>query len=299
MHKRQLTSFIGVEYTDLTYRDLERGAVFDDLTAGLHDSELVVVRGLDLTPQQQIALASRLGDPVPFMLAEYRHPEFAQILVSSNEVKGNRPVGIPRVGNFWHQDSSFAQDPAPYTMLHGVRVPATSGHTLFASAFDVYDRLPTDWKQLLEGRTGRHTLTKQQRIGAEHVGLSIAEMKALVAVQYPAVEHPVVRTDPHTGRRYLYASREYMDSVVGFDANQNEAFFDLVDALVQDPDHVYVHRWTPNDLLIWRTATTYHVATEVEPGVSRTVHRVSIAAGAKTPRPVGAEGAERSSEAMV
>ncbi|MCI4066886.1 TauD/TfdA family dioxygenase [Micromonospora sp. R77] len=291
---RQLTPFIGVEFTDVAFPDLRDDAVFDELVVALHRHDLVVVRGLDLTPEQQLALASRLGEPVPFVLAEFRHPDFPQILVSSNETRRNRPVGIPRVGNFWHQDSSFTQQPAPYTMLHGVRVPATSGHTHFASAFDVYDRLPDEWKDLLEGRIGRHTLTRQQRIGPEHVGLSIAEMKALVAAQYPAVEHPVVQVDPDTGRRYLYASREYMDCVVGLDANQNAAFFDLVDALVQDPEHVYVHRWTPADLLIWRTATTYHVATEVAPGVPRTVHRVSIAVGADGPRRVPAAGAARS-----
>ncbi|MET0415489.1 MAG: TauD/TfdA family dioxygenase [Actinoplanes sp.] len=278
MRATALTPFIGAEFTGLTYADLQDDDTRDELIAHVHERELVVIRGLDLTPGQQIELAQQLGSPVPFVFAEWRHPDFPQILVSSNEKRGNRPIGVPRVGNFWHQDSSYLDDPAPYTMLHGVRVPGTSGHTHFASAVDVYDRLPEEWKKLLEGRAGLHTLTKQQRIGPEHVGLSIAEMKALVAVQHPAVEHPVVRVDPYTGRRYLYASREYMDSVAGFDANQNEAFFDLVDTLVQDPDHVYVHRWTPRDLLIWKTATTYHVATEVEPGVSRTVHRISIAA---------------------
>ncbi|GAA2307743.1 TauD/TfdA family dioxygenase [Streptomyces caniferus] len=278
MQKRDLTPYTGVEFTGVTIDDLRRPEVFDDLVDSLHRRDLVVVRGVDLTPEQQIELAARIGNPVPFVLKDWRHPEFDEILVSSNERKNDKPLGISRVGNFWHQDSSFNERPPEYTMLHGVNVPQDCGHTLFASACDVYDRLPDEWRTKLEGRIGLHTLSKQQRIGPEHVGLSIAEMRTLVTRQYPPVEHPVIRRDGFTGRNYVYAAREYMDSVAGFDPNDNAAFFDLVDTLVQDPAHVYTHRWTPRDLLVWKTATTYHVATELPPGVSRTVHRISIAA---------------------
>ncbi|MBT2508652.1 TauD/TfdA family dioxygenase [Streptomyces sp. ISL-98] len=280
MEMRQLTPYIGVEFTGVTFDDVRRPEVFDAVVDALHQRDLVVVRNVNMTPEQQIELASRIGSPVPFVLKDWRHPSFDEILVSSNEWKNNKPLGVPRVGNFWHQDSSFSERPSEYTMLHGVNVPQDYGHTLFASACDVYDRLPETWQAKLEGRIGLHTLSKQQRIAEEHVGLSIAEMRALVAQQHPAVEHPVVRRDAFTGRPYLYAAREYMDSVAGLDANDNEAFFDLVETLLQDPAHVYTHRWTPRDLLVWKTSTTYHMATDLPPGISRTVHRVSIAASA-------------------
>jgi len=273
-----LNPYLGTEYTGLTYDDLRSPQLLDQIMDSVHRRDLAVIRSIELTPDQQIALARRVGRPVPFVLSDWRHPDHEEIMVSSNETRDGRPIGIPRVGSFWHQDSSYLKDPAPYTMLHGVNVPGTSGHTRFASAADVYDRLPGRWKARLAGLTGSHTLTKQQRIGPEHVGLSIAEMKAQVAAEYPAVHHPVVRHDPHTGRLFLYGCREYMEGVAGLDPNDTEAFFDLVDSLVEEAGHVYTHRWTGNDLLIWKTMTTYHVATPVAPGVSRTVHRISIEA---------------------
>ncbi|GAA3096721.1 TauD/TfdA dioxygenase family protein [Streptosporangium carneum] len=279
MKVSEITPFIGAELSDVTYEDFERREVFDQLVESLRQRELVVVRGLELTPHQQIKLATRLGKPVPFVLEKYRHPEFEEIMISSNEIRDNKPIGVARVGNFWHQDSTFVANPAPYTMLHGVNVPSTSGHTLYANAADVYERLPEEWKRKVAGRTALATVSKRLRIRSEHIGLSVAEFRALIDIEHPKVEHPLVREDPHTGRPYLYGAPEYLDSVVGFDANENEAFFALVDELVQDPDHVYTHRWTPNDLVIWKTATTYHCATEVEPGVSRTVHRISIESG--------------------
>jgi taurine dioxygenase len=271
-----ITPFIGAEFTGFAYDDFEQQEVLDQLIDHLQQRELIVVRGIDLTPRQQINLAKRIGNPVPFLITKYRHVEFPEIMISSNEVKNNKPIGVARVGNFWHQDSSFVANPAAYTMLHGVNVPQSSGHTLFASAVDVYERLPEEWKEKIAGRTAWHTVAKRLRIRDEHVGLSVAEFQALIDIDYPRVEHPVVQRDPFTKRPYLYGAPEYMHSVVGFDANENEAYFAIIDELIQDLENVYTHRWTPNDLVVWKTATTFHVATAVEPGVSRTVHRVSI-----------------------
>jgi taurine dioxygenase len=279
MRINELTPFIGSEMLGLTYEELEQQEVFDQFAEILHQRELVVVRGLELKPRQQLELAQRLGKPVPFLMGKYRHPDIPEIMISSNEVKNDKPIGVARVGNFWHQDSSYVDTPAPYTMLHGVNVPQTSGHTLYANAVDVYNRLPQEWKTKIAGRTALHTVNKRFRVRAEDAGLSIAELRAKIDLEHPKVEHQLVKQDPSTGLEYIYGAPEYMDSVVGFDANENAAFFELLDELIQDPAKVYTHRWTPNDLVVWKTATTYHAATAVEPGVSRTVHRISIESG--------------------
>ncbi len=267
---------IGAELTGATYEDLVKPEVFEQLVRNVHERQLVVVRAVELTPAQQIDLARRLGRPVPFVMSKYRHPEYPELMISSNEVRDNKPIGVARVGNFWHQDSTFVADPAPFTMLHGVTVPSTSGHTLFASAESVYQRLPKAWQERLADAIGVHTVAKRLRIGPEHVGLSAAEFKAHAEAAHPPVKHPMIRFDDVTGRPYLYGSREYMEGVVGLDPNETEEFFSLVDSLITDPEHVYTHQWTTNDLLVWKTKTTYHAATAVEPGANRTVHRVSI-----------------------
>lgn len=286
MTKKPCNPFVGVEYTGVDYDDLQDPALWAELVDSLHAHDVVVVRSIDLTPHQQIELARRLGSPVPFVISKYRHPEFEEIMISSNEQKDGKPVGVARVGNFWHQDSTFVADPAPFTMLHGVNVPSTSGHTRFASAVDVYERLSEEWRARLADRTGNHTVSKRLRIRPEHVGLSAAEFRAQAEHEHPPVQHPVICKDEQTGRAYVYGSREYMDGVEGFDPNDNEAFFSMLDELITDESHVYTHQWTPNDLVIWKTRTTYHIATEVEPGVGRTVHRVSIEAADSDAAPV-------------
>jgi hypothetical protein len=139
--------YIGVEFTGVTIDDVRRPEVFDALVDALHQRDLVVVRNVNMTPEQQIELASRIGSPVPFVLKDWRHPEFDEILVSSNEWKNNKPLGVPRVGNFCTRTRPSASvRPSTRWMLHGVNVPQDCGHTLFASACDVYDRLPDMWQ---------------------------------------------------------------------------------------------------------------------------------------------------------
>jgi taurine dioxygenase len=278
MRTRALSDFIGTEITGVTSRDLTERRALDEVLDLVHRNELVVVRDIELTPAQQVLLAARIGQPVP--LRRQSHPDHQEIMVLSNEIQDGKPVGVARAGNFWHQDSSCTPAPETYTLLHGVDVPSTTGHTLFASAADVYDRLPSDWRGKVTGRTALHTAAKRLRIGPEHLGLSIAELRQRVSDDHPRVPHDLVRHDPHTGRRFLYGAPEFLDSVVGFSDRENEEFLALIDGLIQDPDHVYTHRWRPRDLVLWKTATTYHSATELTPGTLRRVHRVSIRAEA-------------------
>ncbi|MCD0494891.1 TauD/TfdA family dioxygenase [Chromobacterium violaceum] len=269
---------IGTELTGVTFNDILSDALFPELDHALRQHQLLVIRGLQLTPEQQLLLARKFGHPIPFVMSRYHHPDHPELMISSNEVKDGKPLGVARVGNFWHQDSSFTQDPAAYTMLYGINIPPRSGDTLFASAIDLYRRLPEEWKRRIAGLQARHTVSKRFRIRAEHVGLSIAELNEVIAQEHPTVLHPLVQIDQDSGQPYLYASKEYVDEVLGLDRASSDEFLDLIDRLTQDPAHVYVHRWQPGDLLIWKTRTALHAATAVEPGLRRTVHRASIEA---------------------
>lgn len=278
MNKKLLSSFIGLEITGASTQELLSDRVSGELVRDLQQHDLLVIRDQHMTPFEQVAFARHFGRPVPFLMSRYHHPEHAEIMLSSNEERDGVPLGVARVGNFWHLDSSFVAEPAAFTLLFGKVVPNTSGDTLFSNAAHVYERLPQEWKTRIQGRTALHTVNKRHRIGPEHVGLSIAEFRDLTDQKYPKVRHPLVKQDPHTGRTYLYAASEYLDSVDGFDSNENAAFMAMLDELVADPAHVYTHCWKPGDLLLWKTQTALHAATAVAPGLKRTVHRVSIEA---------------------
>ena len=276
MQIKQVSDYVGAEIHDITIRDIRDPEIRERVLQALHDNELVIFKHLEISPGEQVELARLIGEPVPFVMSQYRHPEYPEIMISSNEVVDGKAYGVPRVGNFWHQDSSYTDNPTTYTLLHGITIPASSGDTLFSSARDVYTRLPEIWKRKIEGRQAVHTVRKRFKVRPEHVGYSIAEIQQHAEKLHPPVKHDLVKRDARTGRPYLYGARDYIDYVIGFDANENQDFIALLEELVTDGRYVYRHRWTKGDLLLWKTETAYHAVTHVEDNQARTVHRVAV-----------------------
>jgi len=272
----KVNDYIGAEVHKVSIRDIRQPEIRDRILQALHENDLLIFKGLDISPAEQVELARAIGEPVPFVMSQYRHPEHPEIMISSNEVVNGKPYGVPRVGNFWHQDSSYTDNPTTYTLLHGINIPEWSGDTLFSSAGDVYKRLPLFWKEKIAGRNAVHTVRKRFKIRPEHAGYSITELMKKADELHPPVTHPLVKTDPYTNLPYLYGAKDYLDSVAGFDANENEAFLNLLEEIVTDPAYGYRHKWTRGDLLLWKTETAYHAVTEVEENQSRTVHRVAV-----------------------
>lgn len=276
MRIEKVSDHIGAEIHDVTIREIRHPEVRTEIMKALHDNELLIFKGLELSAGEQVELARLIGEPVPFVMSQYRHPEYPEIMISSNEIIDGKAYGVPRVGNFWHQDSSYTSNPTTYTLLHGVNIPQWSGDTLFSSAGNVYDRLPAYWKEKISGRQALHTVKKRFKIRPEHVGYSITELMNQAEQLHPPVVHLLVKTDNFTQRLYLYGAKDYLDRVIGFDANENHDFLNLVEELVTDSNYVYRHKWTKGDLLLWKTETAFHAVTDVEDNQSRTVHRVAV-----------------------
>ena len=137
MRIEKVSNYIGAEIHDVSIRDIRVPEVRDRVLHALHENELLIFKGLDISPGEQVELARVIGEPVPFVMSQYRHPEHPEIMISSNEVVNGKAYGVPRVGNFWHQDSSYTDNPTTYTLLHGINIPRWSGDTLFSSAGNV------------------------------------------------------------------------------------------------------------------------------------------------------------------
>lgn len=107
----------------------------------------------------------------------------------------------------WHSDIQFEPFPADYTSLRLTQLPSTGGDTLWASGYDIYDRFTPAYQRFFEGlsatfsgqgftdaaREGRATLYTDPRGSPENAG------DKLIAV------HPVVRTNPVTGWKSIFA----------------------------------------------------------------------------------------------
>ena len=98
----------------------------------------------------------------------------------------------------WHSDITFEPVPSDYTILRLTELPRTGGDTLWASGYEVYDRISPPYRKFLEGLTGTFEQPVFQESAARNgFNLYSAERGAPenVGSELKAV-HPVVRTNP-------------------------------------------------------------------------------------------------------
>lgn len=97
----------------------------------------------------------------------------------------------------WHADISFERVPSDYAMLKIHTLPETGGDTLWASGYEIYDRLSPQMAEFLEGLTATHDATffhdEARRLGNPLRkgirGSPLNHGEELTAM------HPVVRTN--------------------------------------------------------------------------------------------------------
>lgn len=102
----------------------------------------------------------------------------------------------------WHTDSQFENIPGDYAVLRMVELPRTGGDTVWASGYDVYDRLSPPMRAFLS------TLTFTAGQKEKYEAIAAANGLAWYTEPRGAPEnvgkevtatHPVIRTNPVSG----------------------------------------------------------------------------------------------------
>jgi len=104
---------------------------------------------------------------------------------------------------------TFEKTPSDYAILKIHTLPESGGDTLWASAYEAYDRLSPQYQKFLEGLTAVHDAS-YFKVVAERYGKPLRtgnrgapdnegpELKAV---------HPVIRTNPVTGWKGLFVNK--------------------------------------------------------------------------------------------
>lgn len=204
---------------------------------------VVFFRDQDITAKQQEQLATRLGElsGKPATSKLHIHPltaEFSEtgdfISVITSDFNQIRPVGndgydgedkSELASNGWHSEYNrrvtaltisitFEKTPSDYAILKIYTLPKTGGDTLWASAYDAYDRLSVPFRTMLEGFTAIHS-ARQFNVEAAKYGRKVRTdprgAPDNVGETLRAV-HPVIRTNPVTGWKGLFVNKSYLSS---------------------------------------------------------------------------------------
>ena len=96
-------------------------------------------------------------------------------------------------------------------MLRAIDLPERGGDTIWASMYAAYDALSPTMQAMIEPLTAFHDMGA----GIAFISKAGPELTAMAKELCPGAEHPVVRTHPDTGRRYLYVNRGFTQRIVG------------------------------------------------------------------------------------
>ena len=251
---------------------------------------LLLLQGLEAIAQEPLLLVrlSRIFGPevenyrqtlTPLNMVHETVPEI--FIVSNTPPVGRQPPRMPdppltedgklptrfphRRG--WHTDQSYRRPPPDISLfLAVVPVPKGQGQTIFANGTAAYDALPPALKARADNLEGLHVSMSAKR--SRNDVLAGEQPRPLSPHERPQ-RQPVVRVHPVTGRRALYLC-EYgqMDWLEGPfagmrpgpDGDGAELLFELMSHLTR-PEFIYVHEWTPGDLIVWDNRCLVHAAT--------------------------------------
>jgi alpha-ketoglutarate-dependent 2,4-dichlorophenoxyacetate dioxygenase len=257
----------------------EEAAAID---AGMDTYAVLVLRRQRVTDEQQIAFSLNFGE-----LESYKTPAYVQRAGGPRLGKGMADLSnlnkdgtvlsaddrawFFKLGDrLWHSDSSFRPAPAKYSLLSARVLPSWGGNTEFADMRAAYDALDARTKAEVEDLVCEHSLIySRQAIG--FTDLSPEEVEA-----FKPVRQPLVRRHPVTGRTSLFLS-SHAGAIIGWTAPEARMFLrDLIEHATQ-PEFVYSHAWTPDDLVIWDNRQTMHRGRRFNRNEVRDVRRTTLA----------------------
>lgn len=244
-----------------------------EVRAALVRHRVVFFQGQSLTPEAQVAFASRLG-PLTLSHPNQLHRNSGHIL----DLADTR-------ANHWHTDVSFVDRPPFASLLAHVSTPPYGGDTAWASAVAAYEQLPTALQRLADEVNVIHSnqFDYGRLAGDEESQKLLAEVFASNQFE---TSHPAVRVIPETGERALFLGG-FATKIEGFTPSQSRAILDVLQAQIQNIANTVRWRWSPGDVVLWDNRSAQHTAVDdLVDYTGRTLRRVTIAGDL----PIGVDG---------
>ncbi len=234
--------------------DLSRplsAAVQTELRRALFDFEVIFFRPQALTPAQHVALARVFG---PVSAGSYfeRKPGAPELemIVSDRE----HP---PSIDN-WHTDISWKPQPPLGTAIQITVTPPAGGNTCWISTSKAYDWLSPGLQKYLAGLSAVHSWEVsgfREALGQRGDEALIAAIKA-----FKPVTHPVMRTNPDSGRKCLFVNADFTRHIVGIDRHEARGMLNFLLDWLKKPEFMVHHAWQAGGLAVWDNRSTQHYA---------------------------------------
>lgn len=269
MEVRPISGALGAEIFGVDFAAGVDEETFDRIRTTFHEHGVIVIRDQDLTPEQHVAAARRFGDinVNRFFTPVDGHPEVAEVRKEPHQKRN--------IGNKWHTDHSYDDEPALGSMIYALEVPPVGGDTMFANMSLAWETLSDGMKDMLSRleavHSSRHVFGPGYKANPD---VADRFRNAEQAVQ-DAV-HPVVIRHPDTGRKVLYVNPTFTVRFNGWTEEESRPLLDYLYEHASKPEFTCRVEWREGSLGLWDNRATWHLALNDYPGHRRLMHRVTI-----------------------
>ncbi|KAF4634429.1 hypothetical protein G7Y89_g3674 [Cudoniella acicularis] len=165
----------------------------------------------------------------------------------------------------WHSDITFEPVPSDYAILKLTDLPTLGGDTLWASGYEVYDRFSPAYQKFLDGLTATYAQPLFTQAAKDHKFKLYEEARGnpLNVGGELSTEHPVIRTNPVTGWKTVFAVGHHVQHINGLTERESSHLLnEFLRMITENHDLQCRFKWNnQNDLAIWDNRSTYHAAT--------------------------------------
>jgi taurine dioxygenase len=268
---RPLAGSLGAEICGVDLRDSLDDETFEEIHQALLDNLVIFLRNQDITPDQQKAFGRRFGELHihPYIPTLEGHPEIIKL-----ESADDGPGEMAYQSNTWHTDLTYTAEPPMGSMLHGIKVPAVGGDTMFLNLYASYQALSDTMRSLVDGLTAVHDIVASMPPDFTRQSWAPKQLARMQDVT-PPVEHPVVRTHPETKRKCLFVNRNFTSYIKGMTLPESDALLGFLLEHIEQPEFQCRFHWQTKSLAFWDNRCTQHYAVN-DYRSKRQMHRVTI-----------------------
>ena len=270
---KPISGALGAEVEGVDLSEDMGNAVFSEIQKALHENLVIFFRDQNLTPDEQKKFGRRFGtlNIHPQYVPLDGHPEILPVLKEPDETKN--------IGDVWHTDVSFLEQPSMGSLLYAHEVPTAGGDTMFANQYLAYETLSDGMKNLLNNVAAVHSdrvLSNPANAADRNEGRSTRIRENAMTEEEITNEHPVVRTHVETGRKSLYVNRPFTVRFSGMTEAESQPLLEYLYTHATRPEITCRFRWKKHSVAFWDNRCTQHYALNDYHGHRRTMHRVTV-----------------------
>jgi len=243
-----LSGACGAEISGISLKDTSKNNI-KIIKNLLFEHKVIFFRNQEITQREQLNLSKCFGtlELHAYVKGLEKYPEIVRIIKEPNE-KNNWGEG-------WHSDVSYNTHPTMAVVLKSIEIPPIGGDTMFANMELAYETLDDNLKDEIQGKKAIHSSR-----GAEFFVDDYQSMIGNGNSDIYTNEHPIVRTNPDSGKKTLFVNWTYTKQIVGM---TKEGSIKLLNKLFKHQERLDLtcrFKWSKNTVAIWDNRSVLHYA---------------------------------------